>query len=171
MRALFSIATCLLLSGCTPAVYLNIYNATDFTLTIAKAQFRPIITIPPHASADLPLSYQPGERVVINSARRSWTYSPRSLFPPPSMYQQHTGVMRAFAKIDTHGQIYLLAPPAHGGSPRETPQPAGFPVRPQRPNQAKRRTAGRFASSASMISTFNPRLRSPSPAVADLVSR
>jgi hypothetical protein len=143
MRALLSIATCLLLSSCTPAVYLNVYNATDSILTIAKAQFRPIVTIPPHASADLPLPYQPGERVVISSARRSWTYLPRSLFPPPSMYQQHTGVMRAFARIDAHGQIYLLAPPADGGSPRETPQPAGFPVKPQRPNQAMELTASR----------------------------
>ena len=132
MKTLLSLATCLVLSGCSPAVYLNIYNATESTLTIAKAQFRPTITIAPHASVDLPLSYQPGERIIISGPHHTWTYSPRSLFPPRSMYQEHTMVMRAFARIDTHGHVYLLSPPVDGGSPRDIPQPAGFPVKPQK---------------------------------------
>jgi hypothetical protein len=132
MRALLAIAVSVLLSGCTPAVYLNIYNATNSMLTIARAEFRPVITIPPHASADLPLAYQRGERIIISGAHHSWTYSPPSLFPPQSMYQQHMMVMRAFARIDSHGLIYLLLPPTNGGRPRDTSQPTGFPVKPQR---------------------------------------
>jgi hypothetical protein len=38
-------------------------------------------------------------------------------------------------------------------------------------NQAMQRTAGRAAFPLPMNSTFNPQPRSPSPAVADLVSR
>ena len=135
MRALLVAgAACLLLSGCTPAVYLNIYNATEEALTITKPQFRRVltITVAPHSAEDLPLSYQPGTQVVVRGSRHTWAYSPRSLFPPQSAYQQHTGVMRAFAKIDARGQIYLLAPPGDGGTPHEIPQPAGFPVRPEK---------------------------------------
>ena len=135
MRALLIAATTsVLLSGCTPAVYLNVYNATEETLTITKQQFRHVLTIviPPHSAEVLPLTYQPGTQVVVRGSRHGWTYSPRSLFPPQSMYQQHTGVMRALVKIDARGQIYLLAPPTDGGSPHETPQPAGFPVRPEK---------------------------------------
>jgi hypothetical protein len=134
MRALLSIATCLLLSGCTPAVYLNIYNATDATLTVVKPQFRHTlaIIIPPHEAADLPLTYQPGTRVVIRDSRHTWTYSPRSLFPPHSAYQEHTITMRAFSKIDSRGRVYLLAPPSDHGAPKEISQPAGFPVIPEK---------------------------------------
>ena len=135
MRALLLAGTtCLFLSGCTPAVYLNIYNATDYTLTITKPQFRRVlsISIPPHSAEDLPLSYQPGTQVVIQGPRHTWTYSPRSLFPPQSAYQQHIGVMRAFAKIDARGQIYLLGPPTDRGTPHEMSQPAGFPVKPEK---------------------------------------
>jgi hypothetical protein len=126
MRALpIVIALAMLLSGCSPAVYLNLYNATDDTLTIARAQFRPIITVPPHSAADLPLGYQVGEHVVIHSSRHIWTYSPGLLFPPQSMYQHHTMVMRAFAKIDRGGAISMIVPA--GAS-----QPRGFPVKPQK---------------------------------------
>jgi hypothetical protein len=41
----------------------------------------------------------------------------------------------------------------------------------QRPNQAMQRTAGRSAFPLPMASTLNQQQRSPSPAVADLVSR
>ena len=134
MRAIFATGVLALLSGCTPGVYLNIYNATNDTVTIVKPQFRRTITIAilPHQAADVPLSYQPGSGIVIRDSRHTWTYSPESLFPPQSAYQQYTMVMRAFAKIDAHGRIYLLAPPSEGGSPREIPQPSGFPVKPQK---------------------------------------
>ena len=42
------------------------------------------------------------------------------------------GAMRAYAKIDGRGRIYLLAPPQEGESPRETAQPTGFPVDPRK---------------------------------------
>jgi hypothetical protein len=119
--------TCLLLAGCTPAVYINIYNATEDTLTITKPQFRRVltITVPPHSAEDLPLNYQPGTQVVIRGSRHTWTYSPRSLFPPQSMYQQHTMVMRAFARIDSRGEISMIVPAG-------TQQPRGFPVKPEK---------------------------------------
>jgi hypothetical protein len=47
VRALLAIiALLMLLSACIPRVFLNRYNATDETLTITRAQFRPVITIP-----------------------------------------------------------------------------------------------------------------------------
>ena len=114
----------MLLAGCSPAVYLNLYNATDDALTIATSQFRPI-TIPPHAAADVPLAYQAGEHLVIRGSRHTWTYSPRLLFPPRSMYQQHMMVMRAFARIDGRGQISMIVSPNTG-------QLQGFPVKPEK---------------------------------------
>jgi len=119
------LALCALLSGCTPAVYLNLYNATDDSLTVARAQFRPIITIPPRTAADISLAYQAGERVLIRSSRHVWVYRPRLLSPPYSMYQHHSMVMRAFAKIDSRGEISMIVP---AGSR----QPEGFPVKPQK---------------------------------------
>jgi len=43
----------MLLSACTPGVFLNLYNATDETLTITRAQFRPVVTIPAHTTGDI----------------------------------------------------------------------------------------------------------------------
>jgi hypothetical protein len=132
LRSSLLISQILLLGGCTPAVYLNLYNATEDALTVIKPHLRRVITIEPYTTADVPLVYVPRERVMIHGDRHSWTYSPRSLFPPHSMYQQHTGVMRAFGRIDSHGHIYLLAPPSDHNLPHDTPQPAGFPVKPQK---------------------------------------
>ena len=115
----------MLLSGCSPAVYLNLYNATDDTLTVTKAQFRPVVTIPPRTAADVSLAYQAGERVVIRSSRHTWVYRPRLLSPPYSMYQHHGMVMRAFATIDNRGEISMIVPPG-------TREPAGFHVKPQK---------------------------------------
>ena len=88
------IALAMLLGGCSPAVYLKSYNATDDTFTIARAQFRPIITVPPHSAADLPLGYQAGEHVVIHSSRHIWTYSPGLLFAAidDQTHHGHAGV-------------------------------------------------------------------------------
>jgi hypothetical protein len=46
-----------------------------------------------------------------------------------------------------------------------------FEVKPQRPNRAMQRTAGRSAFKLSTTSTFNQQPYAPSPAVADLGSR
>ena len=134
MRAFVIGIASVLLGGCVPAEYLNVFNATEDTLTIVKPQFQRTltITIPPHQAADLPLSYQPGSHVEIRDSRHTWTYSPRSLSPPEFAFQEHTMVIRAFAKIDAHGLIYLLAPPVGGRAPHEISQPAGFPVKPRK---------------------------------------
>ena len=106
-------------------MYLNLYNATDDTLTVTKAQFRAVVTIPPHTAADISPAYQAGERVVIRSPRHTWVYRPRLLSPPYSMYQHQGMVMRAFARIDNRGEISMIAPTG-------TRQPEGFPVKPQK---------------------------------------
>jgi hypothetical protein len=125
VRCLLLVSLILLLVGCIPAGYLNLYNATDDALTVIKPHLRRVITIEPHTAVDVPLVYVPGEQITIRGDRHSWAYSPRSLFPPQWMYQQHIMVMRAFAKIDRRGEISMITPAG-------TRQPPGFPVKPQK---------------------------------------
>ena len=133
LGCLVLLAAVLTLSGCTPAQYINLYNATGDTITIIMEKSHRDVTIPPRTSADFSLLLAPGERVVIQTSKHSWSYSLRSLlFAPGPFKQQHLGVMRAFARIDSRGHIYLLAPPNDHDTPHETTQPAGFPVRPQK---------------------------------------
>ncbi|MGC1320613.1 MAG: hypothetical protein WA849_00375 [Candidatus Udaeobacter sp.] len=106
-------------SARTPGVFLNLYNTTDETFTLTRAQFRPVITIPAHSAADIPLAYQAGERVLIRSSHHAWVYSPRSLSPPYPIFQHQGMVMRAFAKIDRSGEISIIVPAG-------TQQPEGF---------------------------------------------
>lgn len=137
MRTLVTGIASLLLGSCQPAVYLNVFNATEDTITIVKPQYRRTLTIaiPPHQAADLPLGYEPGTEIVIRDSCHTWTYSPRSLFPPSSVFQHYSITMRAYSKIDSRGRIYLLAPPSDHSGPKETTQPQGFPVVPQKSNR------------------------------------
>ncbi|PYJ78155.1 MAG: hypothetical protein DME69_09170 [Verrucomicrobia bacterium] len=132
MRALLIVGIALTLSSCSPAEYVHLFNATGEEIVITKDKSKEVVTIAPNASADFSPVYLPGERVLIRTSKHSWVYSPRTLFAPPSFVQQHVMVMRAFARIDSRGQIFLLAPPQDHGTPRETAQPAGFPVKPQK---------------------------------------
>ena len=114
MRALvLPVAASVLLSGCSPGLVLNLYNATDDILSVTTLPFRHVITIPPNTAQDIGIA---GD-VLIRSARHSWKYSSRSLDVPISLYQQHTMLWRAFGKIDACGQIYLFAPPPDHGTP------------------------------------------------------
>jgi hypothetical protein len=77
VRALLPIiAQSMLLFACTPGVFLNLYNATDETLTTTRAQFWPVITIPADTAADISLGYQAGERVLIRGSHHAWLYWP-----------------------------------------------------------------------------------------------
>ena len=57
-----------MLFACTPGVFLNLYNATNETLTITRVQFRPVITIPAQTATGSSLGYQTGERVLIRGS-------------------------------------------------------------------------------------------------------
>jgi hypothetical protein len=132
MRSLFIVGIAFILSSCTPADYVRLFNATGEEIVITKDKSKGVVTIAPNASADFSPVYLPGERILIRTSKHSWVYSPRSLFAPPSFVQQHVMVMRTFARIDSRGQIYLLAPPQDHGTPQEAAQPVGFPVKPQK---------------------------------------
>ncbi len=121
------------LSGCTPGLVLSLYNATGDTLRVTSPPLRRVVTIPPNTSRDVDIM---GE-VVIEAARHHWTYSQRSVLPPPAppapipLFQEHGMIWRAFGKIDARGYIYLFAPPSDHGAPEQMPQPHGFPAKPQ----------------------------------------
>ena len=132
MRALLLLVVGSLLSGCIPAVYIHLFNATGEQIIISKEKSKEVVTIAPNASADFTTFYLPPERLVIRTPKHSWRYAFTDLRVPPSLYQQHAMVMRAFATIDSRGQISLLAPPDDHGTPHKIPQPNGFPVRPQK---------------------------------------
>ena len=76
--------------------------------------------------------FLPGERLLVRTATHVWAYSLRDLFVPQNLWEQHLGVMRGFARIDTRGRIFVLAPPRNTEPPRNIPQPAGFPVWPRK---------------------------------------
>jgi hypothetical protein len=103
MPRLLLLAAVLALTGCTPAEYVNLYNATGDAITILMEKSQRVVTIPPRTAADFSPAYIPDERVVIRTSKQSWSYSPRSLFAPPSFVQQRMMVMRAFARIDSRG--------------------------------------------------------------------
>ena len=107
-------------SSCTPALLLSLYNATGNTLSVTNKRFRRVLTIPPNTAADIGVS-----DVVVENASHTWRYSPGSLAPPSSLFEQHGMVWRAFGRIDSRGYIYIRVP---AGST----QPPGFPVKPQK---------------------------------------
>jgi hypothetical protein len=122
-----------MLSGCTPAVYIDLYNATGGETTLVKDRLKQAITIARNTSADFSLFYLPGERLVIRTSRSLWRYSFQDFHVLPSLWQHGAlGTMRAYAKIDSRGRIYLLGPLRNGESPHEIAQPTGFPVTPQK---------------------------------------
>ena len=123
-----SLLFAMLLSGCSPGLVLNLYNSTGDTLTVTNPPLRRVVTIPPNTAADVDIA---GD-VRIQSSRHSWSYSSASLRPPISILQKHTMLWRAFGKIDSRGDIFLFAPPSDHGTPQQTAQPAGFPVKPQK---------------------------------------
>src|SRR5437660_12618395 len=97
------VALALFLSGCSPGLVINLYNATEETLTVTNPPFRKVVTIQPHTAADVAAI---GGGVLIRSSQHSWFYPPqRSSFPPISLYQQHTMRWRAFGRIDSRGRI------------------------------------------------------------------
>jgi hypothetical protein len=127
-RAVVCLVLLTLLSGCSPGLVLNLYNATGNTLTVTNPPFREAVTILPDTSADVSI----GTDVLVCSSRHAWQYSQRLLIPPRHFFQQHTMLYRLFGKIDRRGDIYLFAPPGDHGTPQATTQPAGFPVKPQK---------------------------------------
>jgi len=110
----------MLLSSCAPGLVLNLYNATGDTLRITNSPFRRVVTIAPNTATDVPISAD----VLVRTVHGTWTYSPGSLVPPTSLFQQHGMLWRAFGKIDRHGYVYIRV--ATGAA-----QPTGFPVKPK----------------------------------------
>src|SRR5580765_350952 len=106
MRAVVCLLLVALLSGCSPGLVLNLYNATGNTLTVTNPPFRQTVTIPPNAAADIGI----GADVLIRSSRHTWHYSQALLIPPAHFFQKHTMLYRLFGKLDRRGDIYLFAP-------------------------------------------------------------
>src|SRR5882724_2376455 len=77
-RAVVCLVLLTLLSGCSPGLVLNLYNATGDTLTVTNPPFRKAVTIPPNTSADVSI----GTDVLVRSSRHAWQYSQRLLIPP-----------------------------------------------------------------------------------------
>jgi hypothetical protein len=123
-----------LLSGCTPALYLRLFNATSDVITVTNTRTKNVTTIPPRTAVDISL-YDPSERLIIHSSNHVWSYLLRDFYQPHwalSFWEQHAGVMRTYARIDARGRIYVWAPPADGQPAHEIPQPRGFPIQPQK---------------------------------------
>jgi hypothetical protein len=68
-RFIILLAFSLILDGCTPAVYMHLYNATGQEIVVTKDKSKQVITISPNSVADFPLFYQPGERLLIRASR------------------------------------------------------------------------------------------------------
>ena len=122
------------LCGCTPAVYIELYNATGQAITVATDSFPKPIALAPNASGQLPFIFAQGqhlERLFVRTSTSSWYYRFLSFHVPPSFWQHGTlGTMRVYTKIDASRRVYLLAPPKGSGAPEQTQQPPGFPVKP-----------------------------------------
>jgi hypothetical protein len=132
-RVVCSLALIFQLSGCTPALFVRLFNATGESITVSKSRSTDVITIPAGTAADVP-PFQLDERLLIRCSKHVWSYSMRDFYQPHwplSLWEQHTGVMRTYARIDSRGRIYALALPAGSESPREIPQPPGFPMAPK----------------------------------------
>jgi hypothetical protein len=121
------------LSGCTPALFVRLFNATGESIAVSKSRSTDVITIPAGTVADVP-PFQLDERLLIRCSKHVWSYSMRDFYQPHwplSLWEQHPGVMRTYARVDSRGRIFALAPPNGRGSPREIPQPPGFPISPK----------------------------------------
>jgi hypothetical protein len=138
-----------LLSGCSPGLVLNLYNATGNILTVTNPPFRHAVTIPQNTSADVSI----GTDVLVHSSHHVWHYSQRLLIPPQDFFQKHTMLYRLFGKIDRRGEIYLFAPPRDRATPQPTTQPRGFPVKPQKVHQSMKPTPRVLTYSLPLIST------------------
>jgi hypothetical protein len=122
-----------LLSGCTPALFVRLFNGTGELVTVSKSRSKDIITIPPGTAADVP-PFQLDERLILRTSKHSWSSAMHDFYQPHwplSLWEQHPGVMRTYARLDSRGRIYALAPPTGRETPREIPQPAGFPMSPK----------------------------------------
>ncbi len=100
---------------------------------MSKAQSKDITTIAVGTAADIS-PFQLDERLLIRTSKHLWSYSMRDFYQPHwplALWQQHPGVMRTYARVDSRGRIYALAPPHGSEQPREIPQPHGFPMSPR----------------------------------------
>ncbi len=123
----------LLLSGCTPALYVHLFNATGESITVSKSRSTDVIMIPAGTAADVP-PFQLDERLLIRGSKHVWSYSMRDFYQPHwplSLWEQHPGVIRTYARVDSRGRIFALAPPNGREQPREISQPPGFPMSPK----------------------------------------
>jgi hypothetical protein len=126
------LAIMFLLSGCTPALYVRLFNATGKLITVSKSRSN-ITTIAAGTAVDIS-PFQLDERLLIRCSNHFWSYPMRDFYQPHwplALWEQHVGVMRTYARIDSRGRIYVLAPPEGSGQAREIPQPRGFPMLPR----------------------------------------
>ena len=126
------LALALLLSGCSPALFVRLLNATGDSITVSNTSSKKTLTIPPGTGADVSL-HDPREQLFIRSSRALWSYSFREFYQPRwplSLWEQHAGVMRIYARLDSRGRIYVWTPPGGSQAAHEIQQPTGFPLRP-----------------------------------------
>jgi hypothetical protein len=136
---LISAATCLMLSDCTPLQDIELYNDSGEDIVVrgvAGAEHTVSIARGTSKSLDL-LVIRIGQpkTLSINTPTGSWSYSHHQQafgrIPPPLWHGRAFGARCAYARIDSHGRIYLLSPQAHGRAPESIEQPPGFPIKPQ----------------------------------------
>src|SRR4051812_5722640 len=104
MRVVVCLLLATLLSGCSPGLVMNLYNATGDTLTVINTPFRQTVTILPNTAADIGI----GTDVLIRSSRHTWHYSQALLIPPGHFFQKHIMLYRLFGKLDRRGNVYLF---------------------------------------------------------------
>jgi hypothetical protein len=86
MRVLLLVGTLSLLSSCTPAVYIDLFNATGDDIVITKDKSKAVVTIPRNASPGFTTFYLPGEHLTSRTPKHSWQYSFPQFRVPPSFY-------------------------------------------------------------------------------------
>jgi hypothetical protein len=141
--ALLSMTTLGLLTGCVPLWQVELYNDSGEEITVVDSVGpKNSIRIPRGGSKALDVAMGQDdyrERFTIKTTATSWSYPAfhkllHSLVRAPLWQEQSFpfGVFRAFARVDAQGHVYLLSPPKGGHGPQLlTPQPAGFPLKPQ----------------------------------------
>ena len=128
LRAALLAPGVLLLSSCSPASLIDLYNDSGDTIVITALDHS--VSVPPHSSTqfDFVLARdQHWESVTVSRRGKTWRY-PQKLFgriPWESWQRGPFESRRAFVSVDSHGRIYLRSP---SGAPIS--QPAGFPLSP-----------------------------------------
>jgi hypothetical protein len=130
LRAALLAPAALLLSSCSPASLIDLYNDSGDTIVVTALDHS--ISVPPHSSTQFDFVLARGqhwESVTVTKRGKTWRYPQRlfSRIPWESWQRGPFESRRAFVSVDSHGRIYLRSP-----SGALISQPAGFPLSPEK---------------------------------------